>query len=101
MKRIYLTKQSMDFLKLIRKETDRFNAYLVEGINGPDLETTSETLFAMKSRLLAMSEDSGLANGREGNDKDAISPKAKARKSTKARVNVKRPVPDEPVGTAG
>lgn len=82
-KRVYLTKQSMDFLKRIRKETDKFNAYLVEGIGGAELETTSETLFGMKRRLLSMSEGSGLTNGRD--DEDEAPPKAKGRKPRKSR----------------
>ena len=97
-KRVYLTKQSMDFLKLIRKETDRFNAFLVEGIDGADLETTSETLIAMKRRLLSMSEGSVLANGRNGN-KGEVSPKARSRKHRKSRGDVKRPAPDTSIGT--
>jgi DNA-binding MarR family transcriptional regulator len=89
-KRVYLTKQSMDFLKRIRKETDKFNAYLVEGIGRAELETTSETLFAMKRRLLGMSEGSGLTNGR---DDDETPTKAKARKPMKSRKGVGQRLP--------
>jgi MarR family transcriptional regulator for hemolysin len=82
-KRVYLTKQSMDFLKRIRKETDRFNADLVEGIGRAELETASETLFAMKRKLLSMSEASGLTNGRD-EGREGL-PKVKERKMRRAR----------------
>jgi len=82
----------MDFLKRIRKETDKFNAYLVDGIGPADLETTSETLFAMKRRLLSMSEGSGITNGRD--DEDEGLPKAKGRKTRKSRREAGERVPD-------
>src|ERR1700685_3013719 len=57
-KRVYLTKQSRGFLEKLRKETDKFNAKIVSGIQRNQLEITSDALLAMKRNLLALSEDS-------------------------------------------
>jgi DNA-binding MarR family transcriptional regulator len=54
-KRVYLTKQSRGFLEKLRKETDKFNAKIVSGIQRNQLEITSDALLAMKRNLLAMS----------------------------------------------
>lgn len=62
-KRVHLTKQAMNFLKHLRKETDKFNARIVEGIDRDDLQKTADTLLAMKRRLLSMSEEPAAANG--------------------------------------
>jgi len=56
-KRVYLTKQALSFLKQVRKETDKFNARIVEGMDRADLSKAADTLLAMKRRLLSMSEE--------------------------------------------
>src|SRR6185437_4602084 len=66
-KRVYLTKQARGFLEKLRKETDKFNAKIVNNIQRNQLEITSDALLAMKRNLLAMSgdtmsEDSGNAD---------------------------------------
>lgn len=53
-KRIFLTKQSGKFLARLRKETDMFNAKILDGVNRKDLEKTSDTLLAMKQNLMVM-----------------------------------------------
>jgi DNA-binding MarR family transcriptional regulator len=65
-KRVYLTKQAHAFLKQVRKETDKFNARIVEGIDRGELARSADTLLAMKRRLLAMSEETPAAVGRNG-----------------------------------
>jgi MarR family transcriptional regulator for hemolysin len=60
-KRVYLTRQARGFLEKLRKETDKFNARIVIGIQRNQLETTSDALLAMKRNLLAMSEETILA----------------------------------------
>src|SRR5882757_4202536 len=54
-KRVYVTKQARGFLKRLRRETDLFNAKIVSGIDRKQLEATSDSLFAMKHNLLALS----------------------------------------------
>jgi MarR family transcriptional regulator, transcriptional regulator for hemolysin len=67
-KRILLTKKAQKFLQQIRKETDIFNAMILNGIDRKNLEKTSDTLLAMKHNLLALSEDSTeTVQGGEGN----------------------------------
>src|SRR5665213_3369433 len=56
-KRVYLTKQARGFLEKLRKETDKFNAKIVNNIQRNQLEITSDALLAMKRNLLAMSGD--------------------------------------------
>jgi MarR family transcriptional regulator, transcriptional regulator for hemolysin len=56
-KRIYLTKQAQNFLKQVRKETDKFNSRIVDGMDRADLSKAADTLLAMKRRLLSMSEE--------------------------------------------
>lgn len=56
-KRVFVTKQARGFVNKLRKETDKFNARIVDGINRKDLEVTSGALLAMKSNLLAMSDE--------------------------------------------
>jgi MarR family transcriptional regulator, transcriptional regulator for hemolysin len=55
-KRVYVTKQARGFLEKLRKETDKFNAKIVSGINRKQLEAASEALLAMKHNLIAMSD---------------------------------------------
>src|SRR5215467_2291587 len=55
-KRVYVTKQAKGFLEKLRKETDKFNAKIVNGIDRKQLEAASEALLAMKHNLLAMSD---------------------------------------------
>ena len=56
-KRVFVTKQARGFVNKLRKETDKFNARIVDGINRKDLEATSGALLAMKGNLLAMSDE--------------------------------------------
>ena len=53
-KRVFLTKKVDVFMKRLRRETDAFNARIIEGIPRADLERTSNALLAMKGNLLAM-----------------------------------------------
>jgi len=55
-KRVYVTKQAKGFLEKLRKETDKFNAKIVNGIDRRQLEAASDALLAMKHNLLAMSD---------------------------------------------
>ena len=55
-KRVYVTKQGRGFLETLRRETDKFNAKILNGIDRKQLETVSDALLAMKRNLLAMSE---------------------------------------------
>ena len=54
-KRVFVTKQARGFLEKLRKETDKFNAKIVNGIDRKQLEAASQALLAMKHNLLAMS----------------------------------------------
>src|ERR1700686_1230916 len=56
-KRVYLTKRARGFLSRIRKETDKFNAQIANGIDRNELEATSDSLLAMKRNLLALSAE--------------------------------------------
>ena len=44
------------FQEKLRKETDKFNAKIVNGIDRKQLEAASDALLAMKHNLLAMSD---------------------------------------------
>src|SRR5215475_12083067 len=55
-KRVFVTKQARGFLEKLRKETDKFNAQIVNRIDRKQLEAASEALLAMKHNLLAMSD---------------------------------------------
>ena len=55
-KRVYVTKQAKGCLEKLRKETDKFNAKIVNGIDRKQLEAASDALLAMKHNLLAMSD---------------------------------------------
>lgn len=81
-KRVYLTKQAMNFLKHLRKETDKFNARIVEGIDRADLQKTSDALLAMKRRLLSMSEETASATG--AGDEQKARAKTRPRRPRKA-----------------
>jgi MarR family transcriptional regulator for hemolysin len=60
-KRVFLTKRAGRFLERLRKETDKFNEKIVNGIDRSNLERTSHALLAMKRNLLALSD--GADNG--------------------------------------
>jgi MarR family transcriptional regulator, transcriptional regulator for hemolysin len=49
-KRVYVTKQARGFLEKLRKETDKFNAKIVNGIDRKQLENASDALLAMPAR---------------------------------------------------
>lgn len=81
-KRVYVTKQAKGFLEKLRKETDKFNAKIVDGIDREQLDSASDALLAMKHNLLAMS-DGKLPKGETQNDEDAA-PRTKTRKRRRA-----------------
>src|SRR5438105_14416264 len=56
-KRVYVTKQARGFLERLRRETDKFNAKIVNGINRTKLEAASAALLEMKHNLIAMSDE--------------------------------------------
>jgi DNA-binding MarR family transcriptional regulator len=64
-KRVFLTKKVDVFMKRLRKETDVFNARIIEGIPRTDLEKTSGALHAMKRNLLAMAGNGEAAGSDE------------------------------------
>ncbi|HEV7602197.1 MAG TPA: MarR family transcriptional regulator [Bradyrhizobium sp.] len=80
-KRVYVTKQARGFLEKLRKETDKFNARIDNGIDREQLEATSDTLLAMKRNLLAMSDGTELPGSREEED---LGKKPRSRKTKKA-----------------
>ena len=80
-KRVYVTKQARGFLERIRKETDKFNAKITNGIDRRQLEATSDALLAMKRNLLAMSDGIELA---EKSEEEDLGKKPKPRKGKKA-----------------
>jgi DNA-binding MarR family transcriptional regulator len=80
-KRVYVTKQARGFLEKLRKETDKFNARIDNGIDREQLEATSDTLLAMKRNLLAMSDGTELPGNRE---EEHLGKKPKPRKTKKA-----------------
>src|SRR3981081_1815552 len=53
-KRVYVTKQARGFLEKLRKETDKFNAKIVVGIDRTQLEATSDALLAPQHKRTAM-----------------------------------------------
>jgi DNA-binding MarR family transcriptional regulator len=77
-KRVYVTKQARAFLGRIRKETDKFNAQIVNGIDRKELEATSDALLAMKRNLLAL--DGATAAPAEAAETEEIAKPAKPRK---------------------
>ncbi|MCC8935771.1 Transcriptional regulator SlyA [Bradyrhizobium ivorense] len=80
-KRVYVTKQARGFLEKLRKETDKFNAKIVNGIDRKQLEAASEALLAMKHNLIAMS-DGETPSG--ANDEEEEAQPAKTRKKKRA-----------------
>ena len=80
-KRVYVTKQAKGFLEKLRKETDKFNAQILNGIERKQLEITSEALLAMKHNLLAMSDGTS-GDGEE--EEDAEVQRTKTRKKRRA-----------------
>lgn len=76
-KRVYVTKQARGFLEKLRKETDRFNAKVLSGIDRKQLEAASEALLAMKRNLLALA-GSTPTDGRE--DEEESVPRSKGPK---------------------
>ena len=81
-KRVYVTKQARGFLEKLRKETDKFNAKIVDGIDRKQLDTASEALRAMKHNLLALS-DGTVSDKAKIDDEDAV-PRSKPRKKRRA-----------------
>ncbi|MBN8962410.1 MAG: MarR family transcriptional regulator [Rhizobiales bacterium] len=81
-KRVYVTKQAKGFLEKLRKETDKFNAKIVDGIDREQLDSASHALLAMKHNLLAMS-DGKLPKGETQNDSD-VTPRSKPKKRRRA-----------------
>src|SRR4030088_1998563 len=80
-KRVYVTKQARGFLEKLRKETDKFNARIVNGIDRKQLEAASDALLAMKHNLLAMAGGQGIDGG-EADEEDVQ--RSKARKKRRA-----------------
>jgi DNA-binding MarR family transcriptional regulator len=80
-KRVYVTKQAKGFLEKLRKETDKFNTKIVNGIGRSQLEAISDGLLAMKRNLLAMS-DGAPANSIEDEEGDVQ--RSKIRKKRRA-----------------
>jgi DNA-binding MarR family transcriptional regulator len=78
-KRVYVTKQAKGFLEKLRKETDKFNARIVNGIDRKQLEAASEALLAMKHNLLAMS-DGAQTESAEDEEEDAQRSKTRKRR---------------------
>jgi MarR family transcriptional regulator for hemolysin len=81
-KRVYVTKQARGFLEKLRKETDKFNAKIVNGIDRKQLENASDALLAMKHNLLAMSD--GPLTERQKEDEEEEVQRTKARKRRRA-----------------
>jgi DNA-binding MarR family transcriptional regulator len=81
-KRVYVTKQARGFLEKLRKETDKFNAKIVNGIDRKQLENASDALLAMKHNLLAMS-DGTLPESRRENEEEEVQ-RIKTRKKRRA-----------------
>ncbi|UPJ46542.1 MarR family transcriptional regulator [Bradyrhizobium sp. 200] len=81
-KRVYVTKQARGFLEKLRKETDKFNAMIVNGIDRKQLEGASDALLAMKHNLLAMSDGTLPEGQKESEETEA--PRAKTRKRRRA-----------------
>jgi MarR family transcriptional regulator, transcriptional regulator for hemolysin len=79
-KRVYVTKQARGFLEKLRKETDKFNARIVNGIDRKQLEAASDALLAMKHNLIAMSDGTETASGAdEDEDAQRTKPRKKRR----------------------
>lgn len=81
-KRVYVTKQARGFLEKLRKETDKFNAKIVDGIDRKQLDIASEALRAMKHNLLALAD--GNVNDKARVDDEDEVPRSKPRKRRRA-----------------
>jgi MarR family transcriptional regulator, transcriptional regulator for hemolysin len=81
-KRVYVTKQARGFLEKLRKETDKFNARIVNGIDRKQLENASDALLAMKHNLIAMS-DGTLPESRKEDEEEEVQ-RTKTRKRRRA-----------------
>ena len=81
-KRVYVTKQARGFLEKLRKETDKFNAKIVVGIDRKQLENASDALLAMKHNLLAMSD--GTSSESQKEDEEEVVQRTKTRKRRRA-----------------
>jgi MarR family transcriptional regulator, transcriptional regulator for hemolysin len=82
-KRVYVTKQARGFLEKLRKETDKFNAKIVNGIDRKQLEAASEALLAMKHNLIAMS-DGTQTDSLEDDKEDVQRPKTRKKRRVAA-----------------
>jgi len=80
-KRVYVTKQAKGFLERLRKETDKFNVKIVNGIDRKQLEAASDALLAMKHNLLAMSDSTETS---KGEDEEENAQRSKTRKKRRA-----------------
>jgi DNA-binding MarR family transcriptional regulator len=78
-KRVYVTKQARGFLEKLRKETDKFNARIVNGIDRKQLENASDALLAMKHNLIAMS-DGTLPESRKEDEEEVQRTKTRKRR---------------------
>ena len=81
-KRVFVTKQAKGFLEKLRKETDKFNVKIVNGIDRKQLEAASDALLAMKRNLLAMS-DGTQADNIEDAEEEVVQ-RSKTRKRRRA-----------------
>ena len=81
-KRVYVTKQARGFLEKLRKEIDKFNTRIVNGIDRKQLENTSDALLAMKHNLLAMSDGTLPESRKEDEEKEVQRTKTRKRRRT-------------------
>src|SRR5246127_3362535 len=80
-KRVYVTKQARGFLERLRKETDKFNARIVKGIDRKQLEAASDALLAMKHNLIAMSDGTETDSGESEEEETQRSKPRKKRRA--------------------
>jgi MarR family transcriptional regulator, transcriptional regulator for hemolysin len=81
-KRVYVTKQARGFLEKLRRETDKFNTKIVNGIDRKQLDTAAEALRAMKHNLLALSDATVSDKGKIDDEEEV--PRSKSRKKRRA-----------------
>src|SRR6478672_10419950 len=81
-KRVYVTKQARGFLEKLRKEIDKFNTRVVNGIDRKQLENASDALLAMKHNLLAMSDGTLPGSRKEDEAKEVQRTKTGKRRRT-------------------
>jgi MarR family transcriptional regulator, transcriptional regulator for hemolysin len=81
-KRVYVTKQARGFLEKLRRETDKFNTKIVNGIDRKQLDTAAEALRAMKHNLLALSDGTVSDKGKIDDEQEV--PRSKSRKKRRA-----------------